>query len=231
MSLVSHQSDLDFKWTLGSQDWKDPQTCCYCLCAGGRSEPSSCCAQLQKGDYCAQLTWRKERAKTHHKGWACLPFPFHLGKQCRVVQRNQLTALRRRAIRWWEWPTFVEALKELWLIMAKRSITFSWKRHKWSQFALNLRLPKFQEDVTEHLGARSHLVSCTTKSSITSSWNFRNAKFRQNWYHLWRFQEDVMGRLRIISHNSFRAIGFHKSRSPSSPYGPAPQGSQLLTLE
>ena len=39
-----------------------------------------------------------------------------------------------------------------------------------------------------------------------------------------------MKRLAIISHNSFRAIGFHESRSPSSPYGPAPQGSQLITL-
>ena len=36
--------------------------------------------------------------------------------------------------------------------------------------------------------------------------------------------------LAIISHNSFRAIGFHKSRSPSSPYGPALQGSHLITL-
>ena len=34
-----------------------------------------------------------------------------------------------------------------------------------------------------------------------------------------------------MSHNSFRAIGFHESRSPSSPYGPAPQGSQLITLD
>ena len=39
-----------------------------------------------------------------------------------------------------------------------------------------------------------------------------------------------MERLPIINHNSFRAIGFHKSRSSSSPYGPAPQGSQLITL-
>ena len=39
-----------------------------------------------------------------------------------------------------------------------------------------------------------------------------------------------MEHLAIISNNSFRAIGFHKSRSPSSPYGPAPQGSQLITL-
>ena len=39
-----------------------------------------------------------------------------------------------------------------------------------------------------------------------------------------------MERLAIVSHNSFRAIGCHKSRSPSSPYGPAPQGSQLITL-
>ena len=36
-----------------------------------------------------------------------------------------------------------------------------------------------------------------------------------------------MERLAIISHNFFRANGFHKSRSP---YGPAPQGSQLITL-
>ena len=39
-----------------------------------------------------------------------------------------------------------------------------------------------------------------------------------------------MDHLPIISNNSFRAIGFHKSRSPSSPCGPAPQGSQLITL-
>ena len=39
-----------------------------------------------------------------------------------------------------------------------------------------------------------------------------------------------MEHLRIISHNSFRVIGFHKSRSPSSPYGPAPKGSQLIRL-
>ena len=39
-----------------------------------------------------------------------------------------------------------------------------------------------------------------------------------------------MEHLAIQSHNSFKAIGFHKSRSPSSPYGPAPQGSQLITL-
>ena len=39
-----------------------------------------------------------------------------------------------------------------------------------------------------------------------------------------------MEHLAIINHNSFRSIGFHKSRSPSSPYGPAPQGSQLITL-
>ena len=39
-----------------------------------------------------------------------------------------------------------------------------------------------------------------------------------------------MERLAIISHNSFRAIGFHKIRSPSTPYGPAPQGSRLITL-
>ena len=39
-----------------------------------------------------------------------------------------------------------------------------------------------------------------------------------------------MKHLAVISHNFFRAIGFHKSRSPSSPYGPAPQGSQLITL-
>ena len=40
-----------------------------------------------------------------------------------------------------------------------------------------------------------------------------------------------MKRLAIISHNSFRAFGFQKSRSPSSPDGPAPQGSQLITLD
>ena len=40
-----------------------------------------------------------------------------------------------------------------------------------------------------------------------------------------------MEQLAIISHNFFRANGFHKSRSPSSPYGPAPQGSQLITLD
>ena len=34
-----------------------------------------------------------------------------------------------------------------------------------------------------------------------------------------------MERLPIISHNSFRDNGFHKSRSPSSPYSPAPQGN------
>ena len=39
-----------------------------------------------------------------------------------------------------------------------------------------------------------------------------------------------MERLAKISHNSFRTIGFHKSRSPSSPYGPAPHGSQLITM-
>ena len=39
-----------------------------------------------------------------------------------------------------------------------------------------------------------------------------------------------MERYAIINHNSFRAIGLHKSRSPLSPYGPAPQGSQLITL-
>ena len=36
--------------------------------------------------------------------------------------------------------------------------------------------------------------------------------------------------LAIISHTFFRAVGFHKSKSPSPPYGPAPQGSQLITL-
>ena len=40
-----------------------------------------------------------------------------------------------------------------------------------------------------------------------------------------------MERLAIISHNFFRANGSHKSRSPSSPYGPAPQGGQLITLD
>ena len=39
-----------------------------------------------------------------------------------------------------------------------------------------------------------------------------------------------MEQLAIISHNSFRAIGFHTSRTPSSPYGPDTQGSQLITL-
>ena len=39
-----------------------------------------------------------------------------------------------------------------------------------------------------------------------------------------------MERLAIISHNSIRDSGFHKSKSFSSPYGPAPQGSQLITL-
>ena len=39
-----------------------------------------------------------------------------------------------------------------------------------------------------------------------------------------------MKHLTIISHYSFRAIGFHKSRSPSSIYSPAPQGIQLITL-
>ena len=39
-----------------------------------------------------------------------------------------------------------------------------------------------------------------------------------------------MEHLAIISHKSFRADGLNKSRSPSSPYGPAPQGTQLITL-
>ena len=39
-----------------------------------------------------------------------------------------------------------------------------------------------------------------------------------------------MEHLAVISHNFFRANGFHKSRSPSSPNGPALQGSQLITL-
>ena len=39
-----------------------------------------------------------------------------------------------------------------------------------------------------------------------------------------------MERLAIISHNSFRAIGFHESRSPSSPDGPASQGNHLIRL-
>ena len=43
------------------------------------------------------------------------------------------------------------------------------------------------------------------------------------------FQEYVIERLSIISYNSFRAIGFHKSRSASSPYDPALQGSSLIT--
>ena len=34
----------------------------------------------------------------------------------------------------------------------------------------------------------------------------------------------------IISHNFFRANGFHKIMSPSSPYGPALQGIQLSRL-
>ena len=68
------------------------------------------------------------------------------------------------------------------------------------------------------------------KCSITCSWNFGSVKFRQKCYHLWRFQKHVMEHLAIISHYSFRSIGFHKSRSPSSPYGPAPQGSQLITM-
>ena len=40
-----------------------------------------------------------------------------------------------------------------------------------------------------------------------------------------------MEHLAMISNKSFRAIGFHKIRSPSSPYSPAPQGSQLITLD
>ena len=39
-----------------------------------------------------------------------------------------------------------------------------------------------------------------------------------------------MGRLAMITLKFIRAIGFHKSRSPSIPYSPAPQGSQLITL-
>ena len=39
-----------------------------------------------------------------------------------------------------------------------------------------------------------------------------------------------MERLAIISHNFFRANGFHKSRSPSSPYDRVPQGIQLIML-
>ena len=39
-----------------------------------------------------------------------------------------------------------------------------------------------------------------------------------------------MERLTIISHNSFRAIGFHKSKSPSSPYGPALQSADYVGL-
>ena len=36
--------------------------------------------------------------------------------------------------------------------------------------------------------------------------------------------------LGIISHTAFRTNGCHKSRSPSPPYGPASQGSQLIYL-
>ena len=36
--------------------------------------------------------------------------------------------------------------------------------------------------------------------------------------------------LGIISHTFFRTNGCHKTRSPSPPYGPASQGSQLITL-
>ena len=57
--------------------------------------------------------------------------------QYTTTQRNQLTALRSRALWWWGWPAFVESLKELWLIMAKRSI-ISNIRHK--DFCLSVRL-------------------------------------------------------------------------------------------
>ena len=59
------------------------------------------------------------------------------------------------------------ALKELWLIMAKRSMISSGKRHKCWKFGLNFTLPEFQEDVMEHLGAIAHytnLGNCTTKT-------------------------------------------------------------------
>ena len=75
-----------------------------------------------------------------------------------------------------------------------------------------------------------YLNTLAPKGSITSSCNFRSVKFRLICYHLWRFQEDAMERLAIISHNFFRAIGFQTIRSPSSPNGPSPQGSQLITL-
>ena len=113
------------------------------------------------------------------------------------------------------------------------------QHHKCWQFGPNFTLLKFQEDVMEHLGATAHYTkfsSCTTKKTMfpkgssTSSWNFGSVKIRPNCYHFWRFQNDVLERLAIISHNSFRAIGVHKSRYPSSPYVPAPQGSQLITL-
>ena len=90
----------------------------------------------------------------------------------------------------------------------------------WSEF---FSLPKFQEDVSVLLVQLSCLLSCdlAPKGSITSSLKFDSVKFRPICYHLWRFQEDVMEQLAINSHNFFRANGFHKSRSPSSPYGPA----------
>ena len=58
------------------------------------------------------------------------------------------------------------ALKELWLVMAKHSITSSLNVISGS-FGLNFTLPKFQEDMMEHLGARAHyrkLDSCSTKT-------------------------------------------------------------------
>ena len=70
----------------------------------------------------------------------------------------------------------------------------------------------------EHLDTRAHL---TNFGSCTSTTLYLPKA---------PFQEDVMECLAIISHNSFRAIGFHKNRSPTSPYRPALQGSQLITL-
>ena len=80
-----------------------------------------------------------------------------------------LPCLRSRVVRWWGWLTFVKpmALKELWQIMAKLPITLSWKHQKCWQLGLNFTLPKFQEDVMEHLGDRAHytnLGSCSTKT-------------------------------------------------------------------
>ena len=49
--------------------------------------------------------------------------------------------------------------------MAKRYVACSLKRHKWSPIRLNFIIPKFQEHVTERLGARAHypkFYSCQT---------------------------------------------------------------------